>query len=66
MTIHEPQNPIPVVTPLGNGYVVYIKSNGLWENDEVTVAMCEDGQWRHFNTGDIKAWNNQTYGINKK
>ena len=57
--------PIPVVTPEGNGYVVYVTANSLWENDEVTVAMEDGGQWRHFNTGQIKAWNNLTYGIKK-
>lgn len=65
MNLYEPRNAIPVHTPLGGGYVVYIKSNGMWENDEVCVAMIEDGQWRHFSTEDIKAWTNKTYSINK-
>lgn len=58
--------PIPVVTPLGDGYVVYIRENGMWENDEVCVAMMNDGQWRHFNTDQIKSWHNGTYDINTK
>ncbi len=59
--------PIPVVTPLGIGYVVYIKSNAIWENDEVCVAMEDDGQWRHFNSSQIKSYKNETYDIaNKK
>lgn len=57
--------PIPVVTPLGEGYVVYITANGQWENDEVCVAMCDGGQWRHFNTADIRSHHNATYGITK-
>jgi hypothetical protein len=57
--------PIPVVTPLGNGYLVYVKSNNLWEDDEVCVAMEDTGTWRHFVSGDIKSWQNGTYGIKK-
>ncbi len=53
--------PIPVITELGDGYVVYVRSNTTWENDEVCVAMCNDGQWRHFNTGQIKSHHNGTY-----
>lgn len=37
----------------------------MWENDEACIAMEEGGQWRHFQTGQIKAWNNLTYGIKK-
>lgn len=58
--------PIPVVVEgLGNAYVIYVKSNPLWENDEVTVALQDGGQWRHTTTDKIKSWNNQTYNINK-
>lgn len=63
--IHEFLSVIPVVTPLGNGYAIYVKSNGMWENDEVCVAMEAGGQWRHFNTGQIKSFHNETYGISK-
>lgn len=56
--------PIPVVTPKGSGYIVYVKCNAMWENDEVCVAMDDGGQWLHFNTGQIKSWKNATYGIN--
>lgn len=55
--------PIPVVTPLGEGYVIYVESDPIWENDCVTVALCEGGQWRHFNSGQIKSCKNLTYGI---
>lgn len=56
--------PIPVVTPLGSGYIVYVSRNPIHENDEITVAMDEDGQYRHFNAGQVKAYKNATYGIN--
>lgn len=58
--------PIPVVTPLGEGYVVYIESSSLWENDCITVAMCDGGQWRHFSSADIKSHHNATFGIKKQ
>lgn len=61
-----PPYPIQVVTPLGDGYVVYIESNTTWENDCITVALCDSGQWRHFNSGDIKSFHNSTYGIKKQ
>lgn len=64
--IHEFTNPIPCVTPLGDAYAIYVTSNGMWENDEWTCAMMEDGQIRHFNTDQIKIWHNGTYGINMK
>ena len=54
--IYEPKHPTPCVTPLGDGYVWYIKQNGFLENDEVTVVLCESGQVRHFTTDQIKIW----------
>lgn len=61
-----PPNPILVITPLGTGFVVYIKSTGMWENDEVCVALTDGGQWRHFTTGQIKAHENGPYQIKKE
>lgn len=59
-------NPIPCVTPLGDGYAIYVKSNGMFEDDEWCVSLCEDGQVRHFTSSQIKLWHNETYGIKKK
>lgn len=55
--------PIPVVTPKGSGYIVYVKCNAMWENDEVCVAMDDGGQYFHYNTGQLQAFKNATYGI---
>lgn len=63
--IHEFRQPIPVTTPLGDGYAIYVTSNGMMENDEICVALCDGGQWRHFNTGQIRSYHNETYGITK-
>lgn len=57
--------PIPVTTPLGDGYILYVKENGMLENDEVAVVINDGGGIKHFNTGQIKVWHNATYGINK-
>ena len=59
--------PIPVnVEGLGDAWVVYIKSNGMFEDDEVCVALMDGGQWRHVITSKIKSWHNATYDIKKK
>ena len=63
--IHEFKNPIPCVTPLGDGYCWYVKENGFLENDEITVILCESGEVKHFTTSQIKIWHNATYGIKK-
>jgi hypothetical protein len=57
--------PIPVVTPIGNGYAIYVTHNGMFEDDEWAVAMESDGQIRHFVSSQIKIWFNATYGIGK-
>lgn len=59
-----PPNPIPVVTDLGDGYILYIKENGMLENDEVAVVLGQSGIVRHFTTNQIKIWRNSTYTIN--
>jgi hypothetical protein len=63
--IFEPKNPIPCVTPLGDAYIWYVKSNGFLENDEVTCILLATGQVKHFTIDQIKIWHNETYGIKK-
>jgi hypothetical protein len=64
--IHEFNNPIPILTPLGDALAIYVKSNGHFEDDEWCCAMCEDGQVRHFLSHQVKVWHNATYSIKKK
>ena len=66
MTIHEFNKPISVVTPLGDAFAIYVKSNGMFEDDECCCCLLEDGQVRHFISSQIKIWHNETYGIKKK
>ena len=62
----EFRNPIPVVTPLGDGMAIYVTSSGTFEDDCWTVALMNDGQVRHFISNDIKLWKNGTFGIIKQ
>ena len=65
MVIFEPRNPIPCITPLGDAYILYVKSNGFLENDEVACVLCDGGNVKHFTTDQIKIWHNETYSIKK-
>ena len=61
--IYEFQNSIPVVTPMGDGYILYVKENGMWENDIFTVVLEEGGSIKHFTSDQIKVWHNATFNI---
>lgn len=58
--------PVPVSTPLGEGYILYIKNNPLYENDEVTCVLFETGEIKHFTTDQLTVTKNSTYSINIK
>lgn len=38
----------------------------MFENDEVCVALSDGGQWRHYNTRQIKSHFNGAYEIKAK
>jgi len=57
--------PIPVVTPLGDGYILYITPSGFLENDEITVVLCKRGEIKHFSSDQVRIWKNSTYGIDE-
>lgn len=63
--MHEFTNPIPVVTEIGEGYALYTRDGGTFENDIWTVAM-EDGRILHFRTDQLKIYANATFDIKKK
>jgi len=63
--IHECRKPMPCLTPLGEGYVWYIKDNGQFDNDEFAVVLCNGGEIKHFTSDQVKIWHNETYGIKK-
>lgn len=64
--IHEFNKPIPVSTPHGEGYAIYVESSGMFENDCWTVVICEGGLIRHYNTIQIKVCKNHTFEIYEK
>lgn len=60
---HEFKTPLPVVTPMGNGYVLYVRDGGMWENDIFTVVLEDGGNIKHFTSEQIKVWQNATFDI---
>jgi len=66
MTIHEFSNPIPVVTEQGeDGYAIYVQSNGMFENDIWCCVLCNGGIIRHYNTSQLRIYQNLTFNITK-
>ena len=61
--IHEFRQPVPVLTPLGAGYILYVKTSGMWENDIFTVALEADGRLLHFQTSQLRIGRNATFDI---
>lgn len=59
----EFRNPIPVVTPIGNGYAIYVTSGGTFENDIWAVALEESGAILHFRSDQLKMYKNATFDI---
>lgn len=59
----EFNNPVPVVTPRGNGYAIYVVNSGTFENDIWTVALEDGGDILHFRSDQIKMYKNATFDI---
>lgn len=64
--IHEFRNPVPVVTPTGDGYAIYVRDGGTWENDVWCVALEDGGEIRHFRCDQIRMYKNGTFDIGEK
>lgn len=60
-----PPSPIPVTTPLGDGYILYITPGGMLENDEITVVLLDGGKIKHFTSDQVRVWKNSTYEIHE-
>jgi hypothetical protein len=58
--------PIPVITPLGEGYAIYARDGGTFENDIWTVTLIEGGIIRHFRTDQLQMYKNATFDIEPK
>lgn len=59
----EFKDPMPVITPLGKGFAIYVRESGTFENDIWTVCLCETGDVKHFLTSQIKIEKNGTFDI---
>jgi hypothetical protein len=65
--IHEFNNPIPVVVESDkNGYAIYVRDGGTFENDVWCVVHCDGGVVRHYRSDQIKIHCNATFGVSKK
>jgi hypothetical protein len=59
----EFKNPLPVITPLGDAYAIYVTSGGTFENDIWTVVLENGGNILHFRSDQIKMYKNATFDI---
>jgi hypothetical protein len=64
--IHEFNNPIPVIVENDKqGYAIYVRDNGTFENDVWCVALCDGGIVRHYRSDQILIHHNATFGLQK-
>lgn len=61
--IHEFVNPLPVVTPMGSGYAIYVRDCGTFENDVWAVVLEKGGKILHFRVDQIRIYKNSTFDI---
>jgi hypothetical protein len=59
----EFRNPIGVVTPMGNGYAIYVTNSGVFFNDIWAVCLENGGNIFHFRSDQIKIYKNATLDI---
>ena len=59
-------NPIPVVTVDNqDGYALYVRDGGTYENDIWCVVLCNGGHVRHYRSDQICIHFNATFDIRK-
>ena len=62
----EFKNPIPVIVEDGKeGYAIYVRDGGTFENDVWCVVHCEGGIVRHYRSDQIRIHGNMTFDIKK-
>ena len=62
---NEFRYPIPVVTPMGDGWTVYVRDGGTFANDIWCVALKDGGRIMHFQSSQIRMHVNATAEITK-
>lgn len=64
--IHEFNNPIPVIVEGDKeGYAIYVRDGGTYENDIWCVALCDGGIVRHYRSDQIIMYSNATFDVCK-
>lgn len=63
--IHEVKQILWVITPHGDGIVLFIMDYGPQENTVFVVALEENGIIKHYNSNDVRLCKNDTFNINK-
>jgi hypothetical protein len=61
--IHEFKNPVPVKTPIGYGWMMYVRDGGTWSNDVFAIVLEKDGGIRHFKSDQFVVLQNPTFDI---
>jgi hypothetical protein len=64
--IYEFRNPIPVLTELGAGTILYVQSGGTFSNDIFAIVLECDGRIRHFRSDQFVVLENPTFDIKNK
>lgn len=65
--MHEFKNPIPVVVEDGkDGYAIYVRDSGTFENDIWCVVHCDGGIVRHYRSDQVLICQNKTFDIVKE
>jgi hypothetical protein len=62
----EFKNPIPLITPHGQAYAIYVESGGIFENDILTCVLKETGEIKHYTTAQVIVSKNGTFDIKNK
>ncbi len=55
-------DPIPVITPIGDGMAIYCTNSGTFCND-VWCVVLSDGSIRHFRVDQLRMEANATFDI---
>jgi len=64
--IYEFNNPIPVIVENDKeGYAIYVRDGGTFENDVWCIALCDGGMIRHYRSDQIRMHHNATLDLYK-
>jgi len=62
----EFKNPIPVIVENDiEGYAIYVRDGGIFENDIWCIVHCNTGIVRHYRSDQIKIYKNSTFNITR-